>query len=243
MFKIPASFLVFLAFANLPASSQPAETAVVEVFVSQNCPACPKAHENLDQLSETVPRFLQLTWSVNYWDYLGDADDMAIPESAFRQRVYAEKMALRGPYTPQVVVNGVHQTAGNQRRSVKNLLIDAVDDGAMGTVTLDFADGIVSVSGPATLAEADVLLLDVETVERNGQNLRNAVTHISELGIWAGEDFATPASCSSRCVLLVQEVGCGPIFAALEITPKAENPGHTKVLLKPQPAGAGPGEQ
>jgi hypothetical protein len=57
---------------------------------------------------------LILTWSVDYWDYLGGKDPMAMGESKERQRAYVDRFKLRGPYTPQTVYNGVEQCPGNK---------------------------------------------------------------------------------------------------------------------------------
>ncbi|MEM6666406.1 MAG: DUF1223 domain-containing protein, partial [Pseudomonadota bacterium] len=59
----------------LPASAKP---ILVELFASHNCQACPKAHQTLADVGAERDDVLILTWSVDYWDYLGEADPMAM---------------------------------------------------------------------------------------------------------------------------------------------------------------------
>jgi hypothetical protein len=81
---------------------------LVELFASKNCRACPAAYKTLKEVqAERGDSVMVLTWAVDYWDYLGGKEKMALPESKDRQRAYCDHFSLRGPYTPQTVYNGI----------------------------------------------------------------------------------------------------------------------------------------
>ena len=78
---------------------------VVELFTSQGCSSCPPADEMLGELADRED-ILALSWHVDYWDYLGWADEFARPEFTRRQQAYAHATGERAIYTPQIIVGG-----------------------------------------------------------------------------------------------------------------------------------------
>ncbi len=78
---------------------------VVELFTSQGCSSCPPADEMLGDLADRED-VLALSWHVDYWDYLGWADQFARPEFTRRQQAYARASGERAIYTPQIIVGG-----------------------------------------------------------------------------------------------------------------------------------------
>ncbi|WP_238986900.1 thioredoxin family protein [Paracoccus sp. MKU1] len=78
---------------------------VVELFTSQGCSSCPPADELLADLADRED-VLALSWHVDYWDYLGWADEFARPEFTRRQQAYAHQTGERAIYTPQIIVGG-----------------------------------------------------------------------------------------------------------------------------------------
>ncbi|MEM7768305.1 MAG: DUF1223 domain-containing protein, partial [Pseudomonadota bacterium] len=121
-----------LATAQSAAAETSGQPVLVELFASHNCRACPKAHRTLKTVSAEDPDVLVITWSVDYWDYLGDADPMAMKESVERQHAYVEQFGLRGPYTPQTVYNGLAQCPGNRPRAVRRKIDKAREASAPG---------------------------------------------------------------------------------------------------------------
>ena len=115
-----ATLIVFIA----PASAQP---VLIELFSSHNCPACPQAHRTMAQVEAERDDVLILTWSVDYWDYLGEPDPMAMDISTHRQEAYVDRFNLRGPYTPQTVYNGAAQCQGNKPGDVARRLEEVED--------------------------------------------------------------------------------------------------------------------
>ena len=119
--RLPALFgLILAAFAAPPAHAD--GPVLVELFASKNCRSCPAAYKAMDELEAQRDDVLVLTWPVDYWDYLGSKEKMALPESKDRQRGYVERFSLRGPYTPQAVFNGNEQAPGNKAGKVGNAL-------------------------------------------------------------------------------------------------------------------------
>ena len=101
--------LILLAWPVGAAAAKP--PVLVELFTAQGCGACRDANTYLARLADR-PGVLALTFSVDYWDYLGWTDTFARPEYADRQRAYVNRLKLREPYTPQVVVDGRGEAQG-----------------------------------------------------------------------------------------------------------------------------------
>jgi hypothetical protein len=90
----------------------PREPVVVELFTAQGCSGCVDANRMMKALADT-PGVIALTWSVDYWDYLGWTDTFARPEFAQRQSAYQSALRQRSVYTPQVVIDGRRQVSGS----------------------------------------------------------------------------------------------------------------------------------
>jgi hypothetical protein len=95
------------------------KTAVlVELFSSQGCDSCPAADAFIGRFAErgwTPDRVIALTFHVTYWDDLGWSDPYGEQLHDQRQIAYAQMLpgarsadenTIRGPYTPQMVVDG-----------------------------------------------------------------------------------------------------------------------------------------
>lgn len=206
-------FLCVLVFGA--ASAATADPVVVELFASQNCKSCPKAHVTLQQAAEERGDLLILTWAVDYWDYLGESDPMAMPESKTRQAAYAERFNLRGPYTPQSVFNGERQCSGSKPDYVRNHL-DALQ--SMDGLQMTYAAGHLMISGK-TPAPADIWLIHfIPYLETRTATITNAITSVTRLGQWTdASSQGFDISCADGCAVLVQEEGYGPIRGALQL--------------------------
>jgi hypothetical protein len=186
---------------------------LVELFASKNCRACPAAYKTLKQVeADRGDQVMVLTWAVDYWDYLGGKDQMALPESKERQRAYVDRFSLRGPYTPQSVYNGVEQAAGNKPTKVgaamqKALMAEPADvrlqRSGKRVVLTGQPDGLADIWWVAYLDAGD-----------NKTKMINPVTSVRQIGPWLGgkAEIDLPA-CESGCVLVVQEAGMGRVLA------------------------------
>ena len=52
---------------------------------------------------------------VDYWDYLGWKDTLALHGHTNRERAYADVRGDREVYTPQVVINGIAHALGSDK--------------------------------------------------------------------------------------------------------------------------------
>src|SRR6266700_836201 len=85
-----ASSLALSCLAVLVAQPARAEPrAVIELFTSQGCSSCPPADKLIAEYSRD-PSVIALSLAVDYWDYLGWKDTLALSGHSNRQRAYAK---------------------------------------------------------------------------------------------------------------------------------------------------------
>jgi hypothetical protein len=224
---------LFFAFVLLapsllqgPAAAAAKTPVVVELYTAQGCGSCGDANAFAAKLAER-PGVLVLTFPVDYWDYLGWADTFAKPEFALRQKAYVSKLALREPYTPQVIVDGRVQAAGRKTEEVDRLVREAAkaprnppDIHFVGPRRVDVGAGRVPRGGAEVwLVRYDPREQDV--VVRAGDNRgetivhRNVVRQVKRLGSWRGKPIAfrlPTAEDHLKTVVLVQARGGGRII-------------------------------
>jgi hypothetical protein len=182
--------------------------AVIELFTSQGCSSCPAADKLLGELSRD-PSLLTMSLPVDYWDYLGWKDTLALHGHSDRQRAYAEARGDREVYTPQVVVNGVVHVLGSDKAAIENAIAKTRrNPGVLALpVTMSVAAGKVTVNVPAAKEEhptAEVWLCPVSSkvsVEiGRGENRDHTLTYHNvvrrwvKLGEWNGkaQTFSIP---------------------------------------------------
>ena len=183
--------------ARADAVSRP---AVVELFTSQGCSSCPPADALLGELARR-PGVLALGFHINYWDSSAWRDPFSTPEATERQRLYARRFNGGQVYTPQMVVDGVHEMIGSDRAAVFAAL--AAAGAAPATAMVSFAgDGRSVAIGPGAVnsdagSRAGRVLL-VRFLEHRatqiggGENASraaidtNAVEAMTMLGDWDG---------------------------------------------------------
>ncbi len=90
---------------------------VVEFYTSQGCLACPPADAIFAQLTRDKD-VIGLALHVDYWDYLGWADEFARPEFTKRQKGYARVMRQRTLFTPQMVIQGEDLLVGRDAGTI-----------------------------------------------------------------------------------------------------------------------------
>lgn len=202
--RTAALFSLILVASPLGAAA--ATPVLVELFTAQGCRTCRDADAHMGKLAER-PGVLALTYSVDYWDYLGWTDTFARPEYALRQRAYVTRLKLREPYTPQVVVDGRQETQGQKGAEVDRLVRIAATEARnppdmrfVGPRRVDVGSGRIGRGG----AEVWLIRYDPRSVEvsvRAGDNRgetvvqKNVVRQIHRLGVWRGTPraFRLPA--------------------------------------------------
>jgi len=208
-------FFAFFAFAAVLIGSAQADSnrpVLVELFANQNCPACPKAHRTMHKINAERDDVLILTWSVNYWDYLGEPDPMSLPEAKERQIAYTDRLSLRAPYTPQSFYDGAKECPGTRqkdiRRNIKKRTQQRLDDAP----TLAWDDNGVRVSGQSD-ETLELKLVNYLSGDANETDMVNPVTNVESLGLWMGDAEAVSVNCTSSCAVLLQEQDSGVVIA------------------------------
>lgn len=204
---------------------------IVELYTSQGCGSCADAGELVDELAARDD-LLPLTFSVDYWDYLGWTDTFARPEFSDRQRAYAQRWSSQPLYTPQVVVSGRNQARADEPDKVEALIDDAAADARHGAPVIRIDSGSVHIGpGRADDGGDDVWLIrydprgqdvPIRRGENQGRTLtyRNVVRELVNLGQWTGRsvnyDLPEPSEDGLVTLVLVQKPAGGEVLAQLE---------------------------
>ena len=225
MRKVP---VLLLMLAALPAAAWAKSPVLVELYTAQGCASCDDADAYVAKLADQAG-VLVLTFPVDYWDYLGWTDTFAKPEFADRQKAYVAKLALREPFTPQVVVDGRFQGSAVQTDHVE-ALIKTARKAVRDPPDIRFVSAGKRVdvgSGHAPKGGGEVWLIrydpraqevSVKSGENRGQTIvqRNVVRQVARLGAWKGDpaSFRLPAASEDglKTVVLVQGAHGGRVL-------------------------------
>jgi hypothetical protein len=175
--------------------------AVIELYTSQGCSSCPPADRLLGELAKD-PSLIALSEPVDYWDYLGWKDTLALPVDSTRQRDYSFVRGDREVYTPQVVINGMVHALGSDKNAIEDAIAKTRHDGDPLSlpVSVKVAGGIITVGVPAATGNhrsGEVWLCPVTGKARvsigRGENrgrtvvYHNVVRRWVKLGDWHGK--------------------------------------------------------
>jgi hypothetical protein len=205
-----ATALIGASLTLQPAATAAGPRAVIELFTSQGCSSCPSADKLLGELAHD-PSLITLSLPVDYWDYLGWKDTLALHGHSNRQHAYAVARGDREVYTPQAVINGVVHVLGSDKAAIERAITLTRQQHRPLTVpvTVSIANGQVTVNVPAAEGEngsAEVWLCPVTASaqvaigrgENGGRTLtyHNVVRRWVKLGVWSGkpETFQLPLS-------------------------------------------------
>jgi hypothetical protein len=220
---ILGTILALCAIGTSGAADRP--PVVVELFTSQGCSSCPPANANLIELTKRDD-VLALSFAVTYWDRLGWKDIFGREDYTARQYTYEPALGERGPFTPQMVINGKHSLVGNR--------LGEVEAGVSAATPLDgpaltLAGGKVQIAAAAAAGPADVWLVRydpnvVEVPVARGENTGRTLPHthvvhdLQKLGQWDGGALSlsvADASGGLRTAILLQLPNGGPILSAV----------------------------
>ena len=189
--------LLALTPIALPTAAAAKPPVVVELYTAQGCASCAEANAYVAKLADR-PNVIALTFSVDYWDYLGWADTFAKPEFDERQKAYVAKLALREPYTPQVVVDGAAQAGGTKTDRIDKLVTEAAK-ARRDPPQIHFVDDkrvyVGSARPPKGGGEVWLVRYDprqqevaVKSGDNKGQTIpqKNVVRELKRLGGWRG---------------------------------------------------------
>lgn len=163
-----------LAMLTGTSAAQAGSKPVIELFTSQGCNSCPPADALFGRLADN-PGLIPLTLSVDYWDYLGWRDTLALNAHTKRQRGYSRTRGDMNVYTPQAIVNGGDFTIGSDQRQI---------DAAIRKVNTASTHGV-----PVKLQRnGDTLAVEVGNGDGSAQIWLLSVTHKVRVPIARGEN-------------------------------------------------------
>ncbi len=164
--------------------------AVVELFTSQGCSSCPPADKLIGELAKD-PSIVAMSLAIDYWDYLGWKDTLALAGHAKRQRAYAKARGDREVYTPQVVVNGIAHVNGSDKVAIDKTIQQTRQTATPLTVpvAVSVADGRLTVHVPAASeAHGEVWLCPISKAVPvaigRGENRGHTITYTNVVRSW-----------------------------------------------------------
>jgi hypothetical protein len=246
---MPSSLIVCLAVIALSglmesgafaADSGPATPVVVELFTSEGCSSCPPADALLRAMDseQGIPgaHLIVMEEHVDYWDDQGWKDPFSSHEVTERQVDYAQRLHVREPYTPEMVVDGAYEFTGNDRGLAVEALKKAVAlptvSVRISSVAMDNGKLRAHIETNSVPEKADVmvaLVLDhAESEVLRGENGGHHLEHVAVLTSLAkvgkaekGRPFSKDISLvskslthSCRLIAFLQEAGQGKIVGA-----------------------------
>jgi hypothetical protein len=211
--SLTCAAVLICAYAVTSSSARAEPRAVLELFTSQGCSSCPAADKLVGQFASD-PSLLVMSLAIDYWDYLGWKDTLALAGHSRRQKAYAKSRHDREVYTPQIVVNGIAHVLGSDKEAIERAIEKTRKTAGVLSVpvTLAMANGKLNVKVPAGNDEhAEVWLCPMTKAisvaigrgENHGRTItyHNVVRRWVKLGDWTGgksgswnvplSDFAT----------------------------------------------------
>jgi hypothetical protein len=222
------TYAAVLALLSLvPSAAFARRSVLVELFTAQGCEACNKANTAVARLIGR-PGVVVLTWSVDYWDYLGWKDTFAEPAFTERQRAYDARFGLRDVSTPQIVLGGAVQGSGD-KTDVDDLMKRARRQSVAPPQIVVAPTGRVAVgSGRRPRGGGEVWLvryspteqvIEIKAGDNRGASVteHNVVRQLVRLGSWSGVSKTynppPPPEDGLATVVIVQETRGGPVIA------------------------------
>lgn len=202
-----ASSLTLACLVTLPClavlAPQPVHAeprAVIELFTSQGCSSCPPADKLIAEYARDRS-VIAMTLPVDYWDYLGWKDTLALTGHTNRQRAYAKARGDRQVYTPQAVIGGVVHALGSDKAAIERAIQQTREQSSLLLpVKIEQAGDKLTVTVPASKDEtgqAEVWLCpiakSVPVVIGRGENSGQTITYTNvvrrwiKLGDWTGK--------------------------------------------------------
>lgn len=230
MIKIFFIFLLGL-FVFMPAYANDDSPIVLELFTSQSCSSCPPADRVLGELSKQ-PNIIALSCNVTYWNHLHWKDTLSKDFCTSRQRDYVQVLQSRGPYTPQIVINGRHELVGSQAGKIEKIINN--EKNIVKPISIYKDDNQLEINLPEIKKGKYIVSLltygeNHTQAIKNGENkgrtilYTNPVTDIESLGEWNGDEQIMTYDISKYknsggIVILAQTINsAGAILAAGKI--------------------------
>ena len=168
-----------LAFSAVAGDEPQRRPILVELFTSEGCSSCPPADVNLQHLDRQV---IVLSEHVDYWDHDGWKDRFSSPAFTERQENYVRALNREGPYTPEMVVDGVVEFNGSDTRRAAQE-IDKASDRPRAKIFLERADGAISIHVEGAPKDGDIWMAVADNADETrvsgGENKGHTLTHVA----------------------------------------------------------------
>ena len=215
--------LAALSSSLLAAGADSSRAGVlVELFTSEGCSSCPPADRLLEALD---PQVIVLSEHVDYWDHLGWRDPYSAHANTQRQEAYARGFRIDGPYTPQMVIDGVTEFVGNDERRARDELTRARSREKIGVHLSRTAAGVrVEIDPAAKAADVWLALADNSGTSQvaAGENKGHSLHHVAILrslkkigAVKKDAGFAQNVDVppgAGRVIVFVQDSGLGRVY-------------------------------
>ncbi len=162
-----------------PAHADP--RAVVELFTSQGCSACPPADKILGELAKD-PNVIALSMPIDYWDYLGWKDTLADSRFSARQKAYSHMRGDRDGI--EGAINTTHNANG-----VMSVPVTMTLSGKQINVSVAASKVPAATHGEVWICSVSKAVpISIGRGENRGRELTyyNVVRNILKVGDWNG---------------------------------------------------------
>lgn len=234
LIAVPLGILGFGNAKNADAVTNAKNPVVLEMFTSQSCSSCPPADKILGELAAKNDNIIALSCHVTYWNHLHWKDTLSKEFCTSRQRQYVQSLQSRGPYTPQIVINGNQTTVGNRGGQINRAIAGELAENKITPIDLTLSNDTLAIDLPTIKTGAYTLLLvahgdehtqSVPSGENRGRTISytNPVQEIISLGAWDGsaqrlsQDISALPDAHGYVVLAQKDGATGEIRAAAKI--------------------------
>lgn len=196
---------------------------LVELFSSQNCPACPPADAYMQSLAKSKG-VIALSCHVDYFGKTSAGLGKAFCTD--RQTKYIEQMGRQYHFTPQMMINGHMSEIGYETANVAAAIVKGRSERTARITIQPKAQGVfnfhvpmVSLSGAANLWMA--VYQKPKMLKERGKTMTytNVVKHIVPLGVWQGGAISRVVyplitTSSAGFAIIAQDPETGKVLAA-----------------------------
>ena len=235
MLVAPIGFLSFSTIKVAGAAEGAQAPIVLELFTSQSCSSCPAADKLMAEIAAEKDNIIALSCNVTYWNHLHWKDTLSKEFCTHRQRQYVQTLNSRGPYTPQMVINGRHAMVGSRNGEIRRAIHEDTKAGAVKPIDLALSGDNLVINLPETpgndtyalllLPHGDAHEQAIPSGENKGRNVTytNPVQHVVSLGTWDGStkmmdyDISFYKKAEGFVVLAQKNGPTGAVIAAAQI--------------------------
>jgi hypothetical protein len=233
-----AKFLITFAFAMALRAAQP-NPVLVELFTSEGCSSCPPADLLLQRLERGQlvegATVIAMSEHVDYWNHLGWSDPFSSAQLTARQQNYSARFGPDGPYTPQMIVDGVEAFVGSDAPRARRAIALSAARPKLTISAEMVSPGLLQIAAPSVSGAAEVFVAVVFDPEPSqvsrGENSGRRLIHFSVVkslkrvgDLPRNKGFEArlpipddPLLMNPRAVVFVQERGQGRVLGSAEV--------------------------